>query len=393
MTSLWTIALGLLLASIGCAHREPSSVFEEGSIELRTVAWNIDPISPGKVSAVADSQDEVAIFGNQGASYYAEGMLLGSDTSILGWRSAAVVPSIDLPDNWLLGVDPFGQVYRLRKSGVLEVVTMQYGLPPNSVREVVAPGSKLTALALKDKLAVSDGTAVHMYDIRARGLVGSAGRLAGFDGSEVFQIDFGKPEGAEIQRLSLSGVIAVAFDVTGELALIAATEDALYVERNGVLVKLWESAEDRITGLASSGRGVWVSMGKRLSLLTGRRLLHGTIGLSTDTAKIVGSPSGDVWSLGGSQLVRLGERTSFGIDEERWRRGILPIFQRLCRGCHLPSGSSNIDLSTYPQWAARRDQMRQRMIEGRPTPMPPREVGTLTPTELTLTQRWIQSSK
>lgn len=396
MKPLWTIALCLVpaLTSVGCAHREPSSVFEEGTIELRPVTWNIDPVTAGKVTAVADSQDEVAIFGNQGASYFTEGTLVGTDTSVVSWRSAAVVPAIDLPDNWLLGIDPFGQVYRLRRNGVLDVVTAQYGLLPNSVREVVAPSSKLTALALKDKIAVCDGSAVHLYDLRARGLAGAAGRLAAFDGAEVIQIDFNKPEGTAIQRLSLSGVIAVAFDVTGELALIAATEDALYVERDGVLLKLWESpAEVRITGLASSGRGVWVAMGKQLSLLAGTRLLHGTIGLTSDTGKIVGSPSGDVWIVGGSQLVRIGERTSFGIDEERWRRGILPMFQRLCRGCHLPGGSSNIDLSTYPQWAARRDLMKQRLIEMRPTPMPPREVGTLTATELSAVQRWLQSAR
>jgi mono/diheme cytochrome c family protein len=96
-----------------------------------------------------------------------------------------------------------------------------------------------------------------------------------------------------------------------------------------------------------------------------------------------------VWVLGGPQLVRLGEKLAGGADENRWRRTMLPIFQRYCRMCHLPGGSANLDLSAYSQWAPRRDRIRQRLIEQAPTPMPPVTVGALTPAELLAVQRWV----
>ena len=132
-----------------------------------------------------------------------------------------------------------------------------------------------------------------------------------------------------------------------KLVLVAATAQALYVERNGALVKVWDaSPEAPISGLAQSGRGVWLAMGKGPALFRGAQLLRGAPDVLPERGRIVGSQSGDVWVLGGPQLVRMGERAPGGSDEDRWRRNLLPIFHRSCRGCHLPGGSAGTDLSS-----------------------------------------------
>jgi hypothetical protein len=305
-----------------------------------------------------------------------------------------VVPALDLPDRWLLGVDPLGHCYRVRRNGQLEAVNSQYGLTGNSVREVVAVSSTLTAFALPKQVAVVNGSSVRMYDLQARGLAGAAGRLAAFDETELIQIDLSGEHGATMKRLPLEGVLAVAFDLSGQEALVVATAQPLYVEKQGSLNKIWDAPDDaKITGLAGSGRGVWIAVGNQLVLLRGEKLFHGNSERLPDSARLVGSPSGDVWVLGGSQFMRLGERSQGGVDEDRWRRNILPVFQRLCRGCHLPGGSGGSDFSTYSQWASHRALLRQRLIDQQPKPMPPPSVGTLTPTELLAVQRWVQSGK
>lgn len=391
-TSTYALFLLQALATAGCADRDPLAMFEEGSIELRPVSWTGDPTPLGKVAAVADSLEDVAVFGSLGASYYSSGTPVGSDASVITWRSAAVVPALDLPDSWLLGIEPMGQVYRLRTSGVLEAVSKQYGLEGKPVREVAALGSTRTAFALRDKVAAVDGTTVSYFDVQARGLAGAAGHLAAFDSEGVIHLDFTTQPTASILRLPLPEVIAVGFDVTGELSLVAATERSLYVEQGGALYKVWDApAEATISGLATSGRGVWVAVGKSLSLYRGTKLLHGSSAPLPDGGRLAGSASGDVWVLGGAQLTRIGERTMGGSDEDRWRRTVLPMFQRLCRSCHLPNGRGNLDLSTYAQWTTRRALIKQRLVDQQPTPMPPPEVGALTQSELSAVLRWVQA--
>lgn len=389
------VALWLLPAAglCGCGGRGATDRFSEGSLALQSIAWSAQPDAVGKVAAVADSLDDVAVFGSQGAAVFSSGVPAGSDAAVTSWRTAAVVPALDLPESWLLGVTRTGQVYRLRNRTTLEEVTARFALRGRPVREVVALSPTLTAFALADQIAVTDGQTVSFYDIAARGLAGAAGRLAAFDEDGVIELDFTDPHGVTIGRLPLDAVVAVALDISAELTLIAATDQALYVEQDGRLVQVFAApAAAPITGLAGSGGGVWVALGSELALLRSLQLLHGPPGKVPDGGRLVGSPSGDVWVLGGPQLVRLGERTAGGVDENRWRRTMLPIFQRLCRMCHLPGGSANLDLSTYGQWASRRDRIKQRLIDQLPTPMPPAAIGALTTDELLAVQRWVGQS-
>lgn len=384
------ITWALRIPLVGCGGRPDSGVVPEGTVAVQAIPWSTQPDAVGKVAAVADSEEDVAVFGSLGAAVYSSGLPVGSDSAVVGWRAAAVVPALDLPESWLLGVSQLGQVYRMRNRATLEEVTARYGLGGRQVREVVALGPARTALALADRLAVADAQAVEFYALALRGLTAAAGRLAGFDASGVVQLDFTGGPGVAIERLALDGVVAVAYDVSAEQVLLVATAQALYLLQSGALVKAYDApAGSPIGGLAASGSGVWVALGSELALFRGAQLLHGPADKVPAGGRLVGSPSGDVWVLGGPQLVRLGEKLAGGADENRWRRAMLPIFQRYCRMCHLPGGSANLDLSQYSQWAPRRDRIRQRLIEQVPTPMPPTAVGTLTPAELLAVQRWL----
>lgn len=373
---------------MGCGSRETQRTFEEDTIDLRPIQWTTQMASHGKVAAVADSQEDVAVFGSLGAAVWSDGLEIGSDQAVTSWRAAAVVPALDLPESWLVGIDQLGRIYRMRNRVTLEDVTARFGLPGKPVLEVAALSATLSAFALKDKVAVVNGATVQFYDMRARGLAGAAGRLAAFDYEGILTVDFSIAEGAKMLRLPLPGAVGVAFDVTGDLRLVAATESTLYIEQNGTLVSIWEApAESKILGLTGSGRGVWLAIGKELALFRGMQLLHGSMAVP-DGGRLIGSPSGDVWVLAGAQLTRMGERAPGGTDEDRWRRNMLPIFHRVCRGCHLAGGSSNIDLSTYDKWVMRRPAIKQRLIDQLPTPMPPSSSGTLTPDELNAVSRW-----
>lgn len=381
--------LPLFFSGVGCGGRPDSGVVPEGTVAVQTIPWSTQPEAVGKAAAVADSEEDVAVFGSLGAAVFTGGLPVGSDSAVVSWRAAAVVPALDLPESWLVGLTPLGQVYRMRNRAMLEEVTGRYGLGGRPVREVVALSPTRTALALGDRLAVADAQAVEFYDLTLRGLSAAAGRLAGFDASGVVQLDFtGGP--VAIDRLPLDGVVAVAYDVSAEQVLLAATEQAIYVVQSGTLLKAYEApAGSPISGLAASGSGVWVALGSELALFRGAQLLHGPADKVPIGGRLVGSPSGDVWVLGGPQLLRLGEKLAGGADENRWRRTMLPIFQRYCRMCHLPGGSANLDLSLYSQWTARRELLRQRLIEQLPTPMPPATVGALTPAELLAVKRWV----
>lgn len=385
----WASALLQVLALGGCGGRELSP-FSEGTVAVQTVPFAAPAAVVGKVAAVADSLDDVGVFGSLGASLWQSGIEVGSDPAVTSWRAAAVVPALDLPESWLLGVARLGQVYRLRSRVALEEVTARFALSGRPVREVVALSPTQTAFSLGDQVAVADAQNVAFFDIAARGLAGASGRLAAFDETGVIELDFQSAQGVTMQRLPLADVIAVAFDLSAEQSLVAATAEALYVEQNGTLVQAYRApAGTAITGLAGSGGGVWVAIGSELALFRGAQLLHGPVGKLPEGVRLVGSPSGDVWLLGGPQLVRLGERTAGGADENRWRRTMLPIFQRLCRMCHLPGGSANLDLSTYDKWTQRREHIRQRLVDQLPTPMPPATIGKLTTDELLAVQRWV----
>lgn len=393
----------LLLATLGsgalagCGTEEPARLqLPQGALALQRIDWG-EPLpaltGPGNVAAVAEAGDDTAIFGDTGLYLWSSGSTAGSDGSVRSWRAAAAVPALGFPGQWLIGVDDSGRIYRVHTGTTfgLEDVTARYVLTGKPVREVVALGSGQVAFALEGKLAVTDGQDLKLYDLQLRNLVGGPTRLAAYDESGVTVWD---AQSGALRQLAQPGVLGVAFAPDGQLW--AATASTLYTESKTALVAVHEFAPPQVvTGLAGAARGVWVGLSDTLALLrAGQLLVPATSPMLPAASRLVGSVSGDVWAIAGSPgspgpLVRYGEESGGGRDLMLWRQKLVPVFSRLCQSCHLPGGSAHIDMSTYSSWVHLRAAIAARVVERKPTPMPPVSVGELTAQELADVKEWV----
>jgi mono/diheme cytochrome c family protein len=132
-----------------------------------------------------------------------------------------------------------------------------------------------------------------------------------------------------------------------------------------------------------SGSGVWLSLDGDLGRWTDGQLTMATgAGLGADT-RLVGSPSGDVWTISGSAVQRWSGTVASGAagDEAVWNATVEPIFASVCSSCHSKPGSgkssAGIDLSTYEAWTARRASIYTRVVTDASTDgaMPPPSSG------------------
>jgi hypothetical protein len=382
---------------VGCG--EPPAVAERlqlGELALHPIEWHTAPLAVGRVAAIAETDDEVALFADTGVSLWSSGESQGRDSAVRSWRSAAVVPALGFSGQWLLGIDDEGRTQRLRfgltQPLSIEDVSARYLLGGEKVSEVAVLGGGLVGFVIEGRLALSDGQTLKQYELSLHGLVGQSGRAAGITDTGVALFE---AKSESLRPIELKGVSSVAFSPDG--TLWAASADALYVEQGGKLAQAYRfESPQQIRGLSASATGVWVLLGDSVALIRdGQLLLAPLPGLGTPvdagdpSLRLVGSPSGDAWLLSDAQVVRVGEDSGGGQDLVLWQKQMLPIFQRACQGCHLPSGSAHLDLSSYGAWSRFRHVLRQRVLEGQPTPMPPVGTGKLTPDELAAVSAWV----
>jgi mono/diheme cytochrome c family protein len=142
---------------------------------------------------------------------------------------------------------------------------------------------------------------------------------------------------------------------------------------------------------------VWLALDGELAMWR-----DGTLAISDGAniagdARIFASPSGDIWVLASTALARYSglAQAQPGDDEGAWKIGVLPVYARVCSNCHGPKGSgkdsSNVDLSTYDAWKAKRDRVLDRVVgaAGTPRQMPPPSSGySITPAELDAIKAW-----
>lgn len=380
------LGAGLLWA---CAPPEPPPQLEPGPLALQPVEWNAKQTAVGRVAGVAELYDDTLVLSDQGAQVFTSGLLLATDATQKSWRTAAVIPAGDLSGEWLVGVHEDGRLFRLRNRSTVEDITDRYGLSGAPVRGVADLGQGRVGFALDQSLALADGTSVTRYPLVLTGLVGGGGRVAGLSDGLVRVTETGSLTSRDYQ---VPGALAVALDAGNRL--VVASERSLYAESDtGTLDKVYTSPDATFRGMVRSGTGVWAVLGDGLVLLSGgalKRSADGVVG-GDGPVRLFGSPSGDVWLLRDGALRRFGEETPGGADEAQWKKTVLPIFTRLCSLCHLPNGSAGIDLSTYRTWASRRALMEQRVLVGKPSPMPPAGAGKLTEDERVALQAWVKN--
>ncbi len=376
---------GFLLSGCGESPAQPEELLPVNPTMVRSLKWNAKDVPTGNIFAVSDLNEDTVVFSDQGAMVFTAGIPLVTDSAVRSWRTAAVVPAGDLAGSWLVAVDGTGHVRRLRDRSVMEDVSDRYGLLKEDIQEVIASDPQIrTVFALPQELAVSDGQKVSRFSLSLRGISGGSGRVVGFGdtGVTVFQPNIGS-----ILRYPLEGAVATQIDTAGRV--IVATSDALYRENQRQLVKVYSSKEAPIRGLALSSGLVWVQVGDGLAILDEKEVRVAPSASLPVDGKLLGSSSGDVWILSQGKLSRYAEDTGGGAPEDQWKATVQPVFTRLCSLCHMPGGSADLDLSTYKSWDTRRDLMMLRVVDGKPSPMPPKGAGTLTQDELSAVRNWI----
>ena len=363
--------------AVGCSSSgDPEApAGASGGLALAPVAWNPANADVGSVAAIVEQDKTLAIFGSKGVLTFTSGAIASSDATITDWRSAAVIPSPDGISTWLCGIDGAGHVMRVSTDQPPESVGERYGLASDKVK-AVASAANLVAFLLEDGLAVSDGAKVTHYKVatpRALAMSKSNGLFALADGAGVRIFDHGKETDVALPDAQL-----VAYDGGGHL--LAATSHALYAVEGGTATLVHDAGTRTIRQLDGAASAVWLTIDASLA-----RWQNGQMGISTGAtvapdARLVASASGDVWVMSNGQLQRwsvAAGAAGAGGDEATWNASVQPVYAAVCSNCHSPPGSgkssSNIDLSTYEAWSARRPRVYERVVTsaGKSTAMPP----------------------
>jgi hypothetical protein len=412
--------VGTLGALGGCEQPMPPVLMEQ-PLELHEVAWNPKGTPVGKVADVAELDDDTLVLSDQGALVFTGGVLLNSDAGVRDFRAAAVLPAGDQGTDpgsgrsvrWLVTVGSDGRLRRLRSRSSLEDISDRYGLKDRRVQGAADLGSGLSAFALApaaapagpaagdeaSELAVADGDKVLRYSVALPGLRGGSGRVAGIvkdpNPELSSQVVVFRPSDGTRVAWPLREPVALDFLPDGRLVVAAA--HALYLEAPApepgeTRLERIHVSEEPIRGLVVSEGAVWLHLGDSLAQLDGQTLRRAPLPMppgATDASRLVGSPSGGVWLHASGSLRRFAAPGDTLDDSDRWERDVRPMFTRLCSLCHLPQGSAGIDLSTYQSWASRRALLEQRVLAGKPSPMPPAGAGTLTKAEADALRAWL----
>jgi hypothetical protein len=354
-------------ALAGCGEDPPPGIVEVDAqpLTVRSVDWNPTAVDVGSVAAVAELGGVIAVFADAGASMFSGGLLTASDGSVNGWTSASVIPAADGNGTWITGIDATGTVLRLRGGAYFEPVSDLYGLEEEEVLSVAALGGSSVAFALDGQLAVTDGMTVTRYDVATyAGLAGADGRAASaVDGKARI---FDAASASELTHL-LAGVEQAVFDAAGRL--VVRTADAIYAEDGqGNLGLRYRAKSGALRELAASDVRVWAVEGTELLSVETDSVLRTDGAAGPEAARLVGSPSGDVWLIEGGALTRFAAETGDSEDRGVWEKDVQPVYHASCTPCHEPGGSAGADLSTYGAWVARREQIKERVVAAKTMP-------------------------
>jgi len=338
-----------------------------GSLAVERVDWSRSPLAVGRVRAVADAGNTVAVLGDGGASWFTAGALVSRDARKTDWVSAGVIPGPDGSSRWMVGVDAQGRVYRLTPLGAIEDVSGRYGLETDPIADVTGFGSGLAGFLVGRQLVVADRAAVRRYPTGPfRALSGASGLVAGITDGGVQLL---RARDGSITEFPLPGVSNAAVGSDGRV--YATTPRAVYAtDVSGRLSLLYAAEGDTVQRLVVSGGRTWFTDGGELGIVDGDTVKETAGAAVPPGATLASSPSGDVWVLSGATVSRYRPATTPGRVDESWAVEMAPVFARACARCHLPDGVSGTDLSTAASWAQNRSAIVARVVVDRS--MPPR---------------------
>lgn len=338
---------------------------------MTEVAWNPANVDVGTVQAVVEVDKSLLVLGSKGVVTLASGSIVGTDATITSWRAGVSLPSPDGQSTWVVGVDGTGLLRRIATDGSpAQAVNDRYGLAMDKVVDA-AGGGPYAGFMLASGVAVTDGQNVTHYQGAAKSIAAHGTAVALADGAAVRVFDGGKES-----DVTLADAQFVAFDDAGEL--YAATSHRLHRVKDGAAAVMFDAGDRTIHQLTGAGANVWFAVDGDVGLVRAGAVAVASGGTLPADARLVGSPSGDVWELAGGHLSRVSAGGSgASADETSWNMNVQPIYAAVCSSCHSPPGSgkdsSNIDLSTYAAWNMRRTNIYTRVVTqaGTATSMPP----------------------
>jgi len=366
------LVLALALLAVGCGAGEIDGPAQPQSrvsrelepLSLHAIDWNAAKEDLGVVSAIAEDDEELVLFGSKGATLMAGGAVQGVIGGATKWSYAGIIPAADGVGDWMVGVAEDGHVYRVRAQTTLEDVSGRYGLSADRVRSVVGIDSKSVAFGFEGGLAIADGTNVTRYEGPKSGLLsGGSGRLAWIDDGAVFVLTLAD---RKVRSFALASASGVAIDAAGRVVVTA--DRSLWIEQNGVLSLRW-TADAAFGSIATAGPRVWMTVGSELAVVTGEALAKSTGAAIEAGAHVSGTTAGDLWIIAPSSVRKVsGSAPSEALAD--WEATIKPIYAKVCASCHAPGGAAGSDLSNYEAWIARRDAIEKRVLVDQT--MPPR---------------------
>jgi mono/diheme cytochrome c family protein len=354
------IAATSVAAMAGCAAAPHSrAAGSVTALSVRPVAWNPARAPVGRVRAVADAGNVVAVFGDSGATVLSSGAIVATDRRVTDWVDAATIRGADGSVRWIVGLDGHGHLYYLRGLTSFEDVSARYGLYGHPVRRAAMLDGQRVGFLLDHEIAVADGGRVTRFGpVMFDDFLGGGGLGVGVVKGAVVLVD---TPSQTTRTYRMPGVTHVAIGPDGRLYV--ATSRAIYaMTPQGILGLLYDAGADAIHGLAVSGDRVWFADGAELGTIDGDAVAETAGARVALDATLASSPSGDVWVLAHGTLSRFAPSAPDGSIATPWSRTLAPIFARSCAACHVPNGIAGTDLSTPEAWQSEREAIRERVV-------------------------------
>jgi mono/diheme cytochrome c family protein len=309
-----------------------------------------------------------------------------------GWREAATIAGLDGND-WVIARGADGALWRITAAGDVEPIADRLGLPA-SARAIAAPGGGAITAGLRLGIVLGDGIAVvrdpahvDVFPLGAaapRAMATSRDRVALERPGTLEVWDLAR---ARQVRYAVPGLVWAGFLADPRGTLVAATRDAIYLERDGGLDRLPAPAELR--SVAVAGSRLWLVTARGVYVLERGRFAATTVHAAA-TDQVFGLAGGDAVLASAAGLAPLARLARLTIDrpddDPRWQAEVRPIFERVCGRCHRPGGSAGVDLSSAAAWRAERGELVRRVVETRT--MPPAGI-PLGDAERQILARWL----
>lgn len=359
-TQVGALAVAASVAGlVGCGAAPRSRAAGAVSpLTVRSVAWNPAAAPVGRVTAVADTGNVVAVFGETGATILSSGAVVATDRSVTDWVDAKVIRGADGAARWIVGIDGKGRLYYLRGLSSFEEVSARFGLEGHPVHGAAMLDPSRVGFLLDGEVAVAHAGRVERFGIPAlTSFSGAAGVGAGVVPGAVLSFD----ARMTAHSFPLPGVTRVVVGPEGRL--YATTPRALYAStEHGDLQLMYDADGDTLHGLAVSGEHVWFADGPELGVLDGERVAETSGAKVPVDARLAPSPGGDVWVIAGTGLQRFARQDAEPDLAAAWSSTLAPIFSRACAACHLADGVSGTDLSTPEAWQSERAEITDRVV-------------------------------